>query len=342
MTKSIVLGAAGFLGSHLLAALNASGHEAWGLDIRPPTTGLLVSAPASLVGSVVSTSSTSGGAGRWILVDYTAVTDWQPILAGAETIFHCLGTTLPATSNADPIFDLQTNLLATVRLLQGAVIAGVQRVVYFSSGGTVYGQPHQIPIPETHPTEPLCSYGIVKLATEKYLHLFQHLYGLDYLILRLSNPYGELQNPAGSQGFIAVALGKIASGEPIPIWGDGRTVRDYIYVKDAMDGVLAALAAPGHQRIYNVGSGAGVSLQQLITLIERVTGVTDTCHYLPPRPTDVSANVLDIGRLRQASGWQPCVDLETGIYHTWQWQLRTRQSGRHKEPGRPGSPQVTP
>ena len=300
--RCLVLGGSGFLGSHLLGALYARGWDLWVLDRRPPFAGQV-----------------SNHTQYWVEAEFTEVDDWEIKLHGTELIFHCLGTTLPSTSNSDPIYDVQSNLVATLRLLNGAVRAGVGKVVFFSSGGTVYGIPQQLPIPETHPTDPLCSYGIVKLTIEKYIQSFYYLYGLDYLIVRLSNPYGERQDPSGTQGAVAVFLGKLARGEPIGIWGDGSVIRDFVYVKDAVQGVLAALDRPGPHHLFNVGSGKGTSLQELLTVMEQVTGVHCQVKYLPSRAMDVPANVLDISRLCETTGWRPSTELEHGIARTWAW-----------------------
>src|SRR5262249_42060795 len=142
-------------------------------------------------------------------------------LEGCQTCFHLVSTTLPKSSNADPVFDVESNVLATIRLLTQAIQTGLKKVVFVSSGGTVYGVPKQIPILETHATDPMCSYGITKLSIEKYLHLFHVLHGLDYTVLRLSNPFGEGQRVHASQGAVAVFLGKVLRGETVEIWGDG-------------------------------------------------------------------------------------------------------------------------
>lgn len=300
--KSLILGGSGFLGSHLLEALLARGWDAWALDRRPP-----------LAGQRFDYTQ------RWVEAEFTAVDDWTALLRGTEVVFHCLGTTLPATSNDDPRYDVQSNLVATLSLLEGAVRAGVRKVVFFSSGGTVYGVPQQLPIPETHPTNPICSYGIVKLAIEKYLQLFKHLHGLDYLVARLSNPYGERQPPSGAQGVVAAFLGRLARGEAVHVWGDGSVVRDFLYVGDAIQGVLAALDRPGPHHVFNVGSGQGTSLKELLTIIEQVTGIHDGVKYLPPRTVDVPINVLDTSRLCETTGWELSTRLEDGIARTWTW-----------------------
>lgn len=300
MTVCLVLGGGGFLGSHVLDELTCRGWEAWVMDRRPSFNKLM-----------------SSKAVRWVEADFAQVEDWTTRLIGTDVIFHCLSTTSPATSNDEPVFDIQSNLIPTVKLLTGAAQARVKKVVFFSSGGTVYGVPRKLPISETHPTDPICSYGIVKLALEKYLQLFRHLYGLDYLIVRLSNPYGERQNPSGAQGAVVKFLYRLAEGSPIQIWGDGSVIRDYIYVKDAILGVFAALERSESHRLFNLGTGQGTSLSELLSVIEEVTGFSDQVEYLPPRLADVPINVLDISRLCSVTDWRPTTDLVSGITRTW-------------------------
>ena len=294
------------MGSHIADALVERDHKVRILDRRP------------LIG------------GEWgprhsvevVLGDLVSGEGLDQALEGVEWVFHYACTTVPATSNADPIYDINSNLIGTVRLLEKAVQRGVRKVIFPSTGGTIYGYPQQLPIPELHPTDPICSYGITKLAIEKYLAFFHHLYDLDYLVLRYANPYGERQNPLGPQGAVSVFLGRIARNQPITIWGDGSVVRDYIYVGDAVEATLIALETACGEHILNVGSGRGTSLAELVTVVAEVTGRSDLIKYAPPRPCDVPINVLDASLIRRVIGWQPRVSLQEGISRTWEWVRR--------------------
>jgi UDP-glucose 4-epimerase len=226
---------------------------------------------------------------------------------------------LPQSSNGDPVFDIESNVVGTVRLLSHAVKSGVKKVVFVSSGGTVYGPPKHIPILETHPTDPVSSYGITKLAIEKYLHLFHTLHGLEYSILRLANPFGERQRVMASQGAVAVFLGKVLNGDPVEIWGDGSVVRDYIYISDVVDALIAAASCETEARIFNIGSGRGHSLNELLDGIEQVTGRKADRRYLPGRLFDVPTSVLSIDRARQHLNWSPKVDFEDGLRRFSNW-----------------------
>src|SRR4029434_4711286 len=184
--------------------------------------------------------------------------DVTQAVAGCEVVFHMISTTIPKSSNDNPAYDVESNLVGTLRMLEAARKAGVRKVVFASSGGTVYGIPKVVPINESHPTDPICSYGISKLAVEKYLHLYHALHGLDYCILRIGNPYGEGQRPTAAQGAVGVFLYKALHGGVIEIWGDGTVTRDYIYIGDVIQAFLKAMTYSGEHRLFNIGAGEGL------------------------------------------------------------------------------------
>jgi UDP-glucose 4-epimerase len=237
-------------------------------------------------------------------------------------VFHFAGTTIPSTSNEDPVYDVESNLVATIKVLQACVNAGIKKVLFASSGGTIYGIPTVIPIPEDHPKQPLCSYGITKCAIEQYLSLFHYLHGLDYVCLRFANAYGERQEPRAAQGAVAVFLARVKAQESITIWGDGSTVRDYVHVADIREACWKAISRETPSHIYNIGSGQGTSLKQLLDLIAEVTGRVATVRYTEARKVDVPVNVLDVQRAQRELGWIPRIQLAEGIGRTWQWLMR--------------------
>lgn len=305
-SSCLVLGARGFIGSHLTDALLAAGAHVRAFD--RPGIQAVKGVPddkrpglTSLEGDLVSTK------------------DIDVALEGVDVCYHLVSTTLPKTSNLDPAYDIETNLLGTLRLLDAAVRHKVKRVVFTSSGGTVYGNPCHTPIAENHPTEPTCSYGIMKLAIEKYLALYQQLHGLQHTVLRLANPYGERQRIEASQGAIAVFLGRALRDEGIEIWGDGSVVRDYLHISDVVRALLAAVTPGSANQVFNIGSGQGSSLNTLLSTIRDVTGKDLKAGYQPGRGFDVPVNVLDVTRAAQQLGWRPQTDLHTGISQTWQW-----------------------
>ena len=245
-------------------------------------------------------------------------------VTGVDVVFHLIWTTIHEVANQDPAGDVTANLIPTIHLLEACRNAGVQRIVFASSGGTVYGPAKAWPIPETHPQDPVNGYGITKLAVEKYLYMFRHLYGLDYAILRPSVPYGPRQNPLASQGAVAVFLYRVAHGLPVTIWGDGSITRDYFYVSDLAEALIAgAEIGMNEQRIFNIGGGEEVSLIQLLRTIEEVVGKRAHVEYAPVRRFDAPRIVLDTHLAQQELGWQPKVSLADGLVQTWKWMAAT-------------------
>lgn len=178
---------------------------------------------------------------RWFDADYGDRDFLLHALKGCDVLFHLASSTVPSSSNEDPIFDIESNLVSSVRLIEAAKEAGVKKIIFVSSGGTVYGVPQYIPIDESHNLNPICSYGISKLATEKFLSMYSYLGGPGYTVFRLSNPYGIYQNPLSLQGVIPVFMNKILSGEGLTIWGDGEVVRDFIYIDDVIEVFIRSL-----------------------------------------------------------------------------------------------------
>lgn len=297
----LLLGGNGFMGTHLTDRLLEDGHAVRVYDRSPNKFRTLPRGVEYIEGEL-------GNHGLIL-----------EALQGVEVVYHFVSTTLPKTSNDDPLYDVRSNLIDTVQLLESCVEAGIRKVVFASSGGTVYGVPKEVPISEDHPTEPISSYGIVKLAIEKYLHLFHHLYGLDYTALRISNPYGPYQNPAGQQGVISVFLKHLYEGTPITIWGDGSVVRDYLYVTDVVEALELAGGEETRHKVFNIGSGYGVSLNELLHEITEVVGEWPEVEYVSGRALDVPASVLGVGRAQEEMGWRPRTELAQGIARTWEW-----------------------
>jgi UDP-glucose 4-epimerase len=296
-TICVVLGGSGFLGQRLCRKLVQSG-----LKVR----------------SVSRTGRPRGDAQRWwsrvdwISADVGTETS-APAMQGADLIFHLASSTYPSTSNSDAGFDLESNLVASVRMLKTAAECGVQRLIFISSGGTVYGVPEQNPIPETHPTNPICSYGIHKLAIEKYLYLFRALKDLDSVILRVSNMYGEFQDLERPLGAISHFTHRAVEGRPIEIWGDGTIRRDYIYVDDVVSALLKSVSYQGPEHLFNIGSGRSISLNELLDLIKQRVAKQVVVNYKPGRSFDVHENVLDITKAAKELDWTPSIALETGL-----------------------------
>lgn len=299
-----ILGAAGFMGVNLTAALAEAGHIVRCFDRRG-------SRWPSLSGRRENVSFHEG--------DFFSRNALARALEGCETCFHLVSTSVPVTSNADPAKDAQENIIGTLQLLDVARDAGVQKIVFPSSGGAIYGKTHAPVINESHPTVPLSSYGIAKLAIERYLALYYELYGLDYIALRIANPYGPFQRLESHQGIVGVFLGCALKGKPLSVWGDGTVVRDYLFVEDLARAFLAAMETASSEKIINIGSGAGLSVNKLIASLRRVTGKPLPVQYCSAREQEIPHSVLDITRARQVLGWTPTVDFEQGLRKTWEW-----------------------
>jgi UDP-glucose 4-epimerase len=299
--KCLILGGAGFLGSHLCEGLLAAGCSVRIFDRSNIDTGNIA--------HVLDRIELYEG-------DFSDRSHYARITQGIDIAFHLISTTIPKTSNENPPYDVESNIVPTLHFLDAARDSGVKKIIFFSSGGTVYGIPENIPIPETHPTNPICSYGIHKLTIEKYLMLYHRICGLDYGILRISNPFGERQRAGSGQGVIAAFLNRAVKGEKLEIWGDGSVVRDYIYVPDVINAAIKLMNYRGKEKIFNIGSGRGLSLQEVSKAIERAVGYPLQIAYTPHRIMDVPVNVLDIGRSGMALEWKPLISFENGIQNT--------------------------
>jgi len=295
----LVLGGSGFIGRNLCRALVTNGATVRSLALDAPPAD--VDAPE--------------WAGRieWICGDFSDAHVVRNSLRNIDVVFHLISTTLPATSNQDVQFDLCSNVVPTLQMLEAVRNSGVQKVIFISSGGTVYGIPKHVPIAEDDPTHPICAYGIHKLAIEKYLDLFHYLWDVNYGVLRLSNPYGEWQPTDRPQGVIANFVHKAIHGQPLEVWGDGTVVRDYVYIGDVMDACLLLIDHRGPSRIFNIGTGKGHSLLELISMLEETIGKPIDVRFREGRNADVPVNVLDVSRAASDLRWHPTMDLESGV-----------------------------
>jgi UDP-glucose 4-epimerase len=297
--NTLVLGGCGFIGSHLVDRLRAEGHDVRVMDRQHE----LYRAPLPDVDYHI------GDLGHRAQVHTT--------LEGREVVFHLASTTVPRTSNEDPAFDVMSNVVETLHLLDECVRAGVRKIVFASSGGAVYGTPERLPVREDDPTNPQSSYGIAKLTIEKYLELYHRLHGLDHVIVRPSNPYGPRQNHLGDQGMVAVSMGKLAAGQPIQVRGGGDAVKDYVYIDDLIDGIYRAANRVTASRVFNLGSGVGLSVNELVRLIGDTVGRQPSEVRTVGDTLDVSRIYLDISRAGRELDWRPQTPMAVGLRHTW-------------------------
>jgi len=295
--KILVLGGAGFIGSHIVYTLRKEGYSLRILDRQPHQLDM--------------------NGIEFVTADISDVLAISEALVGIDVVIHLVSTSVPSTSNNDPISDVNGNLINTIKILELMRQSDVKRIIYFSSGGTVYGLPQVTPMSETHPTEPICSYGIVKLAIEKYLQMYVTLYGFNATILRPSNPYGPGQRHLGVQGFIGTCINNAIKKQPLTIWGDGSVIRDYLYIDDVASATLAAIK---HEKngIYNISSGHGFTLNEVIKTVEQALDTKIKVSYKPKRSFDVPEMVLANTKAYTELGWEPSIDLKHGIFKTIQ------------------------
>ncbi len=307
--KTIILGAAGFIVRNLAEKLAKKEGD-----------------PITLVdrnGDVLREMKGQKGSRIQIKeMDLVRQENYDEVLLGQDVVYHLISTTVPTTSNQQIPQEISDNVELTSRLLESCVRCGVKKVVYLSSGGTVYGMNQVCPLREGMETNPINSYGVQKVMNEKLLYLYQYLYGLDYRIIRLSNPFGPYQRPNGILGAVTTFTYKALKGEEIVVYGDGSVVRDYIYIEDAVKAILNIADDEGEDRLYNVGSGMGTSLCQLLKIIEDTLGLTLKIRYVPGRAVDVPVNYLDISRYEMKFGRFDVLSLPEGIRRTADFMMR--------------------
>lgn len=294
--RVLLIGGSGFIGGHVLQKFSENN---WDLSVfdRALDQKLQSKYPINFYRGDISDKHALEGA----------------ISQGFDVLVHLVSTTNPASSNDDLNFDISSNLLGSVSIFELSVKYRIPKLIFISSGGAVFGNPVHTPIDEEHPTNPLSSYGIVKLAIEKYLELFRHNYGLNYTVLRLSNPYGVGQNPKGNQGAVAVFANKILLGDEITIWGNGSVIRDFIAIDDVAELIFSVANSPNSEGVFNVGSGIGTSILEIISLIENSLGIEAKITFLPSRAFDPPEVILNSQKAKDRFYWAPKISIEDGI-----------------------------
>lgn len=303
--RTLVTGGAGFIGSHLVDRLVADGHEVWVVD------DLSTGRRDNLAGA-----EATGGC-RFLELDIT-----QPGLisvvaeARPEVVFHLAAQMDVRKSVADPLHDTRVNVLGTVNVLTAAVEAGVRKVVFASSGGTVYGEPETLPVREDAPLRPTSPYGAAKVAGETYLAAFGRLHGLAGTSLRLGNVYGPRQDPHGEAGVVAIFGRALLDDRQTRIFGDGTSTRDYVHVNDVVDAFVVCMDERTDGQVFNVGTGRPTSVRDLHRLIAKAAGAADSPEHREARRGELQHIALNSGRLAAAAGWTPQRALPPGLAAT--------------------------
>ncbi len=249
-------------------------------------------------------------------IDFINHDDFTDVLDGMDVVIHLVSTLTP-NDNIDSVgLEINNNILPTIRLLDSMKKSNTKKILFISSGGTVYGNHDKNPISENECLNPISNYGIIKETIEKYMLLYNNYANIDSRIIRLANPYSEYTKKGKMQGIIPLIIDRILKDEEITIWGDGRDVRDYIYILDAINAIISILKYTGNERVFNVGTGKGYSVNEILHIICKSLNVpfeSLNLNYIEARKCDVDNNILDINRIKKETGWKPKVKLEDGI-----------------------------
>ena len=248
--------------------------------------------------------------------NFDMASDFDTITKKQDVVYHLVSTTVPTNSNQHIAQELTANVVVTAKLLDACSSNKIKKVVFLSSGGTVYGKENQMPLKETLATDPISAYGVQKIAIEKILYLYNYMYGLDYRIIRLANPYGPFQKPNGVLGAVTTFTYKALMEEPITVYGDGSVVRDFIYIDDAVKGILNIAEGESEHKTFNLGHGEGHSIKEVIETIQSVLDRKVNVQYTSGRKVDVPVNILDISRYEQVYGKLNASSLAEGVRKT--------------------------
>lgn len=304
MAKCLVLGANGLIGSYIVDELVKKGHVVRGFDRYGPD----------------KVNYKSIDKVEQIAGDFLNRDDLKNALKGMDYVFHFISTTTPITAENDPLIDIETNIRMSVELFQLCVDAKIKRIIYPSTGGAVYGS--SVAVGSSHkeidPTLPVSPYAIGKLTIENYLHYFYRKFNMDYIVFRISNPYGSRQSMRSKQGVIPIFLDHVHNGTPVTVYGDGSMIRDYIYVQDLAHMITSVFNKKHQHRTYNLGSGKGNSVKEILDCIEKVTGKKAIIQREAVPATFVDKVTLDTSRYTDEFHIEPTTTLESGIGQTYE------------------------
>ncbi len=310
--KVLVTGGAGFIGSHVADAYLAAGHDVW----------------------IVDDLSSGRRANIPDRAEFVEMDIRDPELRNLfrevrfDVVNHHAAQIDVRVSVADPSKDASINLMGLLNITEAAVEVGTRRIVYVSSGGVVYGEPEEVPTPESAPKLPLSPYGVTKLGGEFYLNYYRVIRGLEYVALRYSNVYGPRQDPHGEAGVVAIFCNRLLSGEPLSIFGDGEQTRDYVFVRDVVAANMLAseveLEGDGLDSVgFNVGTGVGTSVLRLAEVLEGIAGTDLPRNHEAARPGELRHSTLNSGKI-QGRGWAPAFSLEEGLRETYEYIANQR------------------
>ena len=305
--RALVTGGAGFIGSTLVDRLLAEGHEVTVVDDL---------SRGRLENLAAAREAGDRFAFHELNLTDPAIEDLVARVA-PEVVFHLAAQIDVRLSVEDPVHDAEVNVVGTVRLAEAARRAGVRRIVFTSSGGSIYGPVTELPVAESRPVDPLSPYAAGKVAGEIYLEMFARLYGIEWAGVAPANVYGPRQDPHGEAGVVAIFSQRLLAGQPTRVFGDGGNSRDYVFVDDVVDAFVRAATVPGAAGLrFNVGTGVETSDRDLHTLVAEAAGSADDPEYAPARLGDVARSALDAGRAAEVLGWTPRVSIREGVART--------------------------
>jgi UDP-glucose 4-epimerase len=315
--RAVVTGGAGFIGSTLVDRLLAEGH----------TVDVVDNLSTGSLGNLAEARSSGAGRFNFHQLDIRSA-DLVELMGRRkpEVVFHLAAQADVRVSVADPVFDADVNILGSLRTLEGARAAGARKVVFASSGGTIYGDVEQLPIKESQPQRPLSPYGVAKKTVGDYLYAYRELHGLEFTALALANVYGPRQDLRGEAGVVAIFAGRLLSGEPCLIFGDGKQTRDFVYVDDVVDAFSRA-GERGSGLVCNIGTGVETSVNDLYAAMARNAGVKQPPIYGPARVGELQRSSLDPGRAAIHLGWKPWTTIEKGTAAVLDWCRQQASSG---------------
>jgi UDP-glucose 4-epimerase len=309
--RILVTGAAGFIGSNLVDRLLADGHTVVGVD------DLSRGKMANLA------SATDGKSFSFVQQDITDPAFAKTVAEVApEAICHLAAQIDVRISVTDPLLDARLNVLGTINVLEAARLGGVRKIVFTSSGGSIYGEPDQFPVNEGFPVDPYSQYAASKAAGEIYLGVYRHLYGLQTTALALSNVYGPRQDPHGEAGVVAIFCSAALKAGRAKIFGDGSSIRDYVYVGDVVDAFAKSVYEVGDGERYNIGTAVGTSVLELHKAVADIAGTPDDPEFADARLGELRAITLDSAKAVAQLGWRPRTDLAEGVAATYEWMKR--------------------
>ncbi|MCX8202597.1 MAG: SDR family oxidoreductase [Candidatus Micrarchaeota archaeon] len=311
--KVLVTGGAGFIGSNLVDSLISRGNEVSVVDNL--STGKLENVNKNA---------------KFHKIDLTDFSGLNGIFEKErpEVVFHLAAQINVRTSIRDPLLDAKSNVIGSINLIECCMRYGVKRIIYSSSGGAIYGDPKQLPAPETHEIRPLSPYGASKFAAESYLSAYHSVYGLDYITLRYANVYGPRQDALGEAGVIAIFIKNVLSGKPIVIFGDGEQTRDFVFVKDVVHANLLAIDYRGKHREFNIGTGIPTSVNTIKDQIKSILDKEVEVNYSEAIKGEVRDTYLDISLAKRELGFSPKTSLFEGIRETAHWMMDYLNSKR--------------